>query len=144
MRAALQGSSGQIILGPASLTIGRTPDNQLIISDAQASSYHAVVSLSPQGYSITDLGSTNGTFVNEQRLEPSVPRILSVGERIRIGDTIFTYDENAQAAPDLSPMGAPYPYDPYRHTGYGPQNQPPYSPYPPLTPSQQQVFSQPR
>ncbi len=48
-------------------------------------------SLGQEGYSITDLGSTNGTFVNEQRLEQRVPRALVNGEIIRVGDTSFMY-----------------------------------------------------
>src|SRR5205085_4312542 len=44
------------------------------------------------GYSITDLGSTNGTFVNEQRLERNAPCMLNPGDRIRFGDTVFMFE----------------------------------------------------
>src|SRR5579859_3722748 len=116
MRAALQGPGGRITLGANQLTIGRTADNQLVVSDPKASSHHAIISQSPQGYSITDLGSTNGTYVNEQRLEPNVPRALYPGERIRIGDTSYSYEDSGLAASPLPPAASAKPFE---YTAYG-------------------------
>jgi len=134
MKAALQGPSGRIILGPAQLMVGQAPDNQLVITDPKVSPRHATVNLSLQGYSITDLGSTYGTFVNEQRLGPHVPRVLYRGERVRFGDTIYTYEEGDWIATDVPPTVAA---NPYQQTGYGaeaPPGRPPsasaYSPMP--------------
>lgn len=98
MEAALNGPSGRIVLGPAEITVGRLSSNQLMVNDPKASSRHATISPAGQGYSITDLGSTNGTFVNDQRLSPNIPFTLHPGDKIRIGDTTFTY-EVAGAAP---------------------------------------------
>src|SRR6266699_2677976 len=98
MEAALNGPSGRIVLGSAEITVGRLSSNQLMVNDPKASSRHATISAAGQGYRITDLGSTNGTFVNEQRLSPNAPFTLNPGERIRVGDTTFTY-EVAGAAP---------------------------------------------
>jgi FHA domain len=92
MEAALNGPNGRTALGPATLTIGRTPDNQLVVNDPKTSSHHAEIRPDGQGYSITDLGSTNGTFVNGQRLTPHVPRQLNTGDAIRIGDTQYNYE----------------------------------------------------
>jgi hypothetical protein len=66
------------------------------------------VTLSSQGYNIVDLGSTNGTFVNEQRLIAHMPRLLNVGDKIRIGDTVLTYQEvNTNQVPwDFTPTRA--------------------------------------
>lgn len=91
MEAVLNGPNGRIMLGPMPLTIGRTPDNQLAVNDIKASSHHAEIRPDGQGYSITDMGSTNGTFVNGQRLELHMPRQLNSGDTIRIGDTPYTY-----------------------------------------------------
>jgi hypothetical protein len=98
MEAALNGPSGRIVLGSAEITVGRLSSNQLMVNDPKASSRHATISAAGQGYRITDLGSTNGTFVNEQRLSPNAPFTLNPGDRIRVGDTTFTY-EVAGAAP---------------------------------------------
>jgi FHA domain len=59
--AMLTGPSGQINLGSAQLTIGRAPDNQHVVNDSQLSGHHAIIRPEGQGYTITDLASTNGT-----------------------------------------------------------------------------------
>lgn len=92
VEAALISSYGRTTLGSSNLTIGRAPDNQLVISDPQASSHHAQILPDGQGYLLTDIGSTNGTFVNEQRLFPHSPRLLVSGDVIRIGNTNYTYE----------------------------------------------------
>jgi len=93
MEAILDGPFGRIDLSAPVFTIGRASANQLVLDDKKASGHHAEIrSLGQEGgYSITDLGSTNGTFVNEQRLEQRVPRTLVNGEIIRVGDTSFMY-----------------------------------------------------
>ena len=92
VEAALISSYGRTTLGLSNLTIGRAPDNQLVINDPQASSHHAQILPDGQGYLLTDIGSTNGTFVNEQRLFPHSPRLLISGDVIRIGNTAYTYE----------------------------------------------------
>ena len=94
MEAMLVSPTGRIVLGTAGLTIGRGHDNQLVVNDARASTHHAAIRLIGDGqhYSITDLGSTNGTFVNERKLEPHIPCILNLGDVIRTGDRRFTYE----------------------------------------------------
>jgi len=92
MEAMLDGPFGRLTLSAPVLTIGRASANQLVLNDKKASGHHAEIrSLGQEGYSITDLGSTNGTFVNEQRLEQRVPRALVNGEVIRVGDIRFMY-----------------------------------------------------
>ena len=107
MEAVLQGPFGRRVLEPALLTIGRAPDNQLVVSDPKASSHHAEIRPGVQGYSITDLGSTNGTFVNEQRLERHIPHLLNGGDRIRIGDLTFTYEASNPSQVTPTVYGSP-------------------------------------
>jgi ABC-type multidrug transport system ATPase subunit len=69
------------------LRIGRAQDNQVVIADLSVSRYHAELRRNPRGgYTIVDLGSHNGTFVNGQRIE-SAP----VTERDIIGIGPATY-----------------------------------------------------
>ena len=70
----------------------------LLLTDPQASGHHAEIRQEDQGYSIIDLGSTNGTFVNEQQLVPRASRRLVSGDKVRIGGTVFTYEASG---PDL-------------------------------------------
>lgn len=92
MQASLTGPGGQQTDLPSDiLTIGRAPDNRLVLQDAQASSHHAQIQPDAQGYLLVDLNSRNGTFVNEQRLMPQTPRLLISGDIVRIGETRLTY-----------------------------------------------------
>ena len=151
MDVALHGPSGRTILGPSVLTIGRAQSNQLVINDPKASSRHAEIHPTGQGYQIIDLGSMNGTFVNDQRLNSGTPRPLSQGNTIRIGDTTLTYvvsgaQQMGIPTSDGSTIRADYGYQspaqPPSNTGYGGSVQqafqgqaltPPYS-YPPAPP----------
>ncbi|HYX51752.1 MAG TPA: FHA domain-containing protein, partial [Ktedonobacteraceae bacterium] len=94
MNATIIGPYGPTTLEPTPypFTIGRAPDNQLVVNDPKVSSHHAQIRPEGQGYEIFDLGSHNGTFVNEQQLIPNLPRFLYSGDQIRIGDTKFTYE----------------------------------------------------
>lgn len=98
MDATLVGPTGRTPLGAAVVTIGRAPDNQLVLSsDPKVSSHHAEIHPDGQSHFIVDLGSTNHTFVNEQDLFHNPPRRLQPGDVIRIGDTLFNYEvSNAQ------------------------------------------------
>jgi pSer/pThr/pTyr-binding forkhead associated (FHA) protein len=64
------------------LNIGRDPSNEMVISDSQASRFHARITMTPNGYVIEDLGSANGTYVNGHRITRAA---LPVGAQIRIG-----------------------------------------------------------
>ena len=52
---------------------------------------HARITVTQRRYQITDLGSSNGTFVNEERLTPHVPRLLSHGDQIRLGRVVLAF-----------------------------------------------------
>ncbi len=92
MEAVLQGPTGLTILGNTVLTIGRVPGSSIEMTDPQSSGRHAEIRPEGEGYSIVDLGSTNGTYVNEQKIAPHAPRTLYSNDRIRIGSTIFTFE----------------------------------------------------
>lgn len=73
-------------LGPVPLTVGRAPDNSIVLpSDGFASSRHARFEAVRDAAWLVDLGSTNGTFVNGERIEGR--RRLHPGDVVRIGET---------------------------------------------------------
>jgi diguanylate cyclase (GGDEF)-like protein len=81
------------ILKPGRTTIGRNLDNDVVIKDVSASRMHAelLYDESKDQVSIGDLGSTNGTFVNRQRLNG--PCELRPGDQIRIGALVGSIEK---------------------------------------------------
>jgi hypothetical protein len=73
---------------PDGATLGRG-DVEIQLDDPFASSRHARISRHGHVFVIEDLGSTNGTYLNEEPL--SGPQPLHPGDRIRIGDSEFSY-----------------------------------------------------
>jgi pSer/pThr/pTyr-binding forkhead associated (FHA) protein len=77
--------------GPVPATIGRAEDNLIVISgDDYASSHHARVESGLDGTWVIDLGSTNGTYVNGERV--SGRRRLHEGDVLQVGDTELAFE----------------------------------------------------
>lgn len=80
------------LLETISLTAGRDPVSDIILNDPEVSRQHARFTQTDAGYQVQDLGSTNGTFVNGQRLE-SDPVDLQPGFTISMGSGVtLVYD----------------------------------------------------
>jgi diguanylate cyclase (GGDEF)-like protein len=80
---------GQVIeLSDAELTVGREPGCGLELHDDSVSRRHALLQPGGEGYVVVDLGSTNGTYVNDTRIET---RALEPSDRLRFGNQIFKY-----------------------------------------------------
>lgn len=92
MQAVLHGPRGSTILGTTLFTFGSSPDNSLVIDNIKVSAHHAEIRSEENGFSITDLGSIHGTYVNGERLDFNSPRLLNLGDSITIGDSVFRYD----------------------------------------------------
>src|SRR5512135_1177037 len=76
----------QISLASLPLTMGRLQTADVMLEAASVSRSHARLSQSESGYVIEDLGSSNGTFVNEERIDR--PRLLANGDHIRLGTEV--------------------------------------------------------
>lgn len=69
------------------LRIGRVPDNDIQLMGEKVSRHHARLERGPDGrYRITDLGTTNGTWLDDLRLAPDAPQVWEPGQVVRIGD----------------------------------------------------------
>lgn len=71
----------------ASMTIGRGADCELRVDDTYASNQHARLFGRNGAWYVEDLGSTNGTFVNDQKL--AAPAQIQPGDKIRVGTTMM-------------------------------------------------------
>ncbi|MDP3971572.1 MAG: FHA domain-containing protein [Candidatus Nanopelagicales bacterium] len=74
-------------LGTSPVTIGRSPDCTLSITDDYASGQHARLRPSEGRWIVEDLGSTNGTWIDRTRI--TGPTVLEVGAPLRIGQTVL-------------------------------------------------------
>jgi MoxR-like ATPase len=76
------------------VTIGRSDDNRVTLSPkSSASRHHAELTEDDGVWSVRDLGSMNGTWVNGERIE--WPRVLRVGDRIKFADNVVVFEEDA-------------------------------------------------
>lgn len=74
-------------LGSSAIRVGRSNACTLVLDDSYASSQHARFYKSDGEWYVEDLGSTNGTFVDDERL--TAPRQLASGVPVRIGQTVL-------------------------------------------------------
>ncbi len=72
------------------ITVGRAANSDIVLDEQFVSSTHARMVLRGQFYYVEDLGSTNGTFVNEKQVTEAQ---LKLDSRLRIGETTFRYEE---------------------------------------------------
>ena len=84
------------------ITIGRGPDNTIIINDPSVSTYHAQLQLAGETYRLKDLESTNGTRVNGI---PVTETVLHLDDRIRFGAAEAHYEPDTSGSQPLPQLG---------------------------------------
>jgi pSer/pThr/pTyr-binding forkhead associated (FHA) protein len=82
---ALQGTT--VTLTGVAVTLGRAHDSTLVLTDDYASNKHARLVPDGDGWSLEDLGSTNGTYLGSAKV--SRPTSVPLGVPIRIGKTVM-------------------------------------------------------
>lgn len=80
-------SGTKITLGEQAILIGRADDSTLVLTDDFASSRHARLTNRGGAWYVEDLGSTNGTYLDQQRVQG--PLLVAPGQPIRIGQTVL-------------------------------------------------------
>ena len=80
-------SGTRITLGEQAILIGRADDSTLVLTDDFASSRHARLTNRGGQWYVEDLGSTNGTYLDQQRVQG--PLLVGSGQPIRIGQTVL-------------------------------------------------------
>ncbi len=71
--------------------VGRTAAAHIQLEERAISTRHATIVQTPDGHSVIDHGSTNGTFLNGRRLAPNEPFELSPGDSLQFAETVLTY-----------------------------------------------------
>ncbi|MCF7674106.1 MAG: AAA family ATPase [Akkermansiaceae bacterium] len=84
----------RVALDSPPVTIGRATDNRVALSpESRVSRHHAELTEDDGTWSVRDLGSMNGTYVNGQRVE--WPKVLKPGDKIKIADEVMVFEEGS-------------------------------------------------
>lgn len=81
--------AGGIFLLQNETSIGADPNNDLILDDRYVSNHHARLRWDGANWWLEDLGSKNGTFVQDRQAAPNVEQIVPFGAVIRVGGLVF-------------------------------------------------------
>src|SRR5438034_2264498 len=86
---------GEFELEPGFNTLGRNPTNDYRVHDATVSSFHCEIVLSEESVLVRDLGSTNGTFIDNQPVHEGQ---LRPGQILRLGSAEFRLESQPEPA----------------------------------------------
>lgn len=107
-------------------TLGRDGTNSISINDAEISRHHARLTMQGGKIVLEDLGSTNGTSVNGNRI--SGPHVLKSGEMIGLGEDIAFLFEAESFDPDATVVSSAAPIHSQPQPAAAPRQQPVYPP----------------
>jgi pSer/pThr/pTyr-binding forkhead associated (FHA) protein len=69
-------------LGDGTIRLGRHPDSEIMLDDITVSRRHASITRTADGYVVTDAGSLNGTYLNQERIDEA---LLHHGDELQVG-----------------------------------------------------------
>jgi hypothetical protein len=90
-RAIVVSSGKRMLVGAAGSVLGRSRECDIVVDDANVSRRHAEVRPGAQGWTVADLGSTNGVRVNGRPVG-SEPHPLRDGDRVELGTAVVTFE----------------------------------------------------
>ena len=88
----------EVFLSQAATTIGRLPDNSVQIDNLAVSGHHARITWKQDHYIVEDLGSLNGTYVNNERVGKAT---LKNGDQVKIGKHLVEF-KHESAVPNFA------------------------------------------
>ena len=83
-------------IGRQRVGIGRSSENTVRIEDSEASRFHAAIQWQDAGFTLTDLGSANGTLLNGVRVETAV---IVAGDQLQVASTLFAFQVHGATPP---------------------------------------------
>ncbi len=95
-KPALSQGEQVVMLDRALTTLGRADDNDVPLKDKLVSRYHAQILHQPDGDWLQDIGSANGTYLNDELLLPHQPRLLKPDCQVRLGSHTWRYGDRLQ------------------------------------------------
>lgn len=95
------GDKLRFLINSHEIGIGKAPHNDLIIPDPTVSNTHAVLLFRDNCYSIVDLGSRNGTYVNGERVTNHA-LTLRHGDSIQMGQTVLTFRNSGETSENVT------------------------------------------
>ena len=117
------GSTGDMPFAGQSMTIGRVDGNSIVLNTTMVSRQHARIDFDGTNYTVTDLNSTNHTFIGNTQLLPGVPEKWLANQPLRVGD-VWLRLVRASGAPAGTAVGVNVPTGVVGGTRVGPAGAP--------------------
>jgi len=95
------GDKLEYLINKHDVEIGKAPHNHITLTDPTVSNTHAILTAREGGFTIVDLGSRNGTFVNGERLG-SQAHTLRHGDKVQLGQTVLTFRNPGETAANVT------------------------------------------
>ena len=89
------GPGQHFVVSPVGLKIGRSPPADIVLADPRVSRSHCMVELAGEDLKVTDLRSTNGTYIDGERVDGEA--MLPIGSLLRVGNVCFKHEIRTRA-----------------------------------------------